>query len=549
MRAAFGYIGILLLVTNLFGVSMSPELEARLRDEGTFDQVVQKLQQARTQGVDKPDPHPFRPNLGEQTTLHALAILVDFSDNIAYTPAVHYDSLLSSQGIYSTGSLRDFFLENSYGNVDLIVTIAGWFRLPQTYAYYADGNYGFSAYPQNAQKMAEDAVWAADPTVDFSQFDNDNDGYVDALFIVHAGPGAEVTGNPNDIWSHAWSTVNVPYVDGVYAYGYSTEPEDGKIGVFCHEAGHNIFGLPDLYDYDYDSRGVGKWSLMANGSWNGAGNSPAHMDAFSKVKSEFVIPQVPTTNQTGVVFPRVMDHPYIYKVWTNGTPGLQYFLTENRQRVGFDYYLPGAGMLIYHVDEAQNNNNHQWYPGYTQYGHYLVAVEQADGLWELEKNYNSGNAGDPYPGNTVNRFFNSSTTPDSKDYNFNDTYVAVENISDSGDTMTADINVTPTSVEEFSVHNTSSAVLTVSPSIGRDIFTISYSLNAPAEISITIRDVSGRLVRSFEITGAHTQYTLVWQGNDNTGKKVVAGIYFIQMNARIDGATRGVSEIQKIIVL
>jgi immune inhibitor A len=444
--------------------------------------------------------------------------------------------------------LRDYFLESSYGNVDVLVTIAGWFRLPQTYAYYVDGNYGFNAYPQNAQKMAEDAVWAADPTVDFSQFDNDNDGYVDALFIVHAGPGAEVTGNPNDIWSHAWSTVNVPYVDGVYAFGYSTEPEDGKIGVFCHEAGHNIFGLPDLYDYDYDSRGVGKWSLMAGGSWNGAGNYPAHMDAYSKVKSGFVTPQVPATNQTGVLFPRVMDNPHIYKVWTNGTQGLQYFLVENRQRVGFDYYLPGAGILIYHVDEAQSNNNHQWYPGYTQYGHYLVAVEQSDGLWELEKNYNSGNAGDPYPGSTVNRFFNSSTTPDSKDYDFNDTYVAIGNISDSGDTMTADIHVTPTSVEEFDVQQTSPAALSVSPSVGRDIFTIAYSLDAPAEVSITVRDVTGRLVRSFERNAAQTR-PIVWQGYDNTGKKVVAGIYFIQMHTRVDGAPQGVSEIQKIIVL
>ena len=548
MKAVVGLFTVLIIAAPLLGVSMSPELEARLRSEGIIEQVIATLQEARTQGVDQPNPRPFQANFGEQTTLHAVAILVDFSDNIAYTPAAHYDSLLSSQGTYPTGSLRDFFLENSYGNVDVLVTIAGWFRMPQTYAYYVDGNYGFNAYPQNAQKMAEDAVWAADPTVDFSQFDNDYDGYVDALFIVHAGPGAEVTGNPNDIWSHAWCTVNIPYVDGVYAFGYSTEPEDGKIGVFCHEAGHNIFGLPDLYDYDYDSRGVGRWSLMAGGSWNGSGNYPAHMDAYSRVKSGFVVPQVPATNQTGILFPRVMDNPHIYKVWTNGTQGLQYFLVENRQRVGFDYYLPGAGMLIYHVDEAQSNNNHQWYPGYTQYGHYLVAVEQADGLWELEKNYNSGNTGDPYPGSTMNRFFNSSTTPDSKDYDFNDTYVAIENISDSGDTMTADIYVTPTSVEEFDVRQTLPAVLTVSPSVGSDFFTIAYSLDAPAEVSITIRDVTGRLVRSYERNASQTQ-PIVWQGYDNIGKKVVAGIYFIQIHTRIDRATRSVSEIQKIIVL
>jgi immune inhibitor A len=136
--------------------------------------------------------------------------------------------------------------------------------------------------------LTEDVVYLADPYVDFSQYDNDNDGYVDALFVIHAGPGAEHTGDPNDIWSHQWNTGYPPYVDGVYVTTYSMEPEywsspgDMTIGVYCHELGH-VFGLPDLYDYGFDSQGVGRWSLMAVGSWNGPmGSSPAHPDAWSR---------------------------------------------------------------------------------------------------------------------------------------------------------------------------------------------------------------------------------------------------------------------------
>ncbi len=112
------------------------------------------------------------------------------------------------------------------------------------YAYYVDAQAGFGTYPRNAQKPAEDAVAAADPLVDFSQFDNDgpdgipdsgdDDGVVDALFVVHAEPGRETTGSDNDIHSQAWSMANPLTVDGVTAGGYSMEPEDGQRGVFGH---------------------------------------------------------------------------------------------------------------------------------------------------------------------------------------------------------------------------------------------------------------------------------------------------------------------------
>lgn len=546
MRIFAIVISVVLTFSFLAGVPMSPELENKLKKEGRFSEVIEQLQQAKEKGVDQPNPAHYTLNPGEQTTLHAVAILVDFSDKVATTPSAHFDSLLASQGTYPTGSFRDFFLETSYNNIDVVMTVVGWFRMPQTYTYYVNGQYGFGPYPMNAQRMAEDAVWAADPTVDFSQFDNDNNGYIDALFIVHAGPGAEQTGSVNDIWSHAWVTVNVPYVDGVYAYGYSTEPEDGKIGVFCHEAGHNVFGLPDLYDYDYDSYGTGRWSLMSNGSWNGGGTSPSHLDAWCKIQTGFVTPQVPTVNQMGVLFPRVMDNPLVYKLWSSGTPGLEYFLVENRQRVGFDATLPYAGMLIYHVDDAKSNNNNQWYPGHTTYGHYLVAVEQADGAWHLEQYINAGDVNDPWPGTLNRRSFSDSTTPDTRDYSFATTYVAVDNISNSGDTMTADIYVRPVGIEEEISSKNTVSVFKVTPSIGSTNFNISFfSQDQYDDITLKILDISGRIVKRYDVIAEQT----TWYGNDDSGKRVAPGVYFVQVEYRnMESAARSL-EVKQIIVV
>lgn len=536
MKVIALFFSIIIFADFLTAVPMSPELEHRLKQEGRFNDVIEQLQLVKENGVDQPDLTHYNFAPGEQTTLHAIAILVDFSDNVATTPSAHFDSLLTSQGTYPTGSFRDFYLENSYNNIDVVINVVGWFRLPQTYAYYVNGQYGFGPYPMNAQRMAEDAVWAADPTVDFSLYDNDNNGYIDALFIIHAGPGAEQTGNVNDIWSHAWNTVNVPYVDGVYAYGYSTEPEDGKIGVFCHEAGHNIFGLPDLYDYDYDSYGTGKWSLMSNGSWNGGGTSPSHLDAWSKIQTGFVTPQVPTQNQMGVLFPRVMDNPVIYKLWSYGNPGPEYFLVENRQRVGFDATLPFAGMLIYHVDETQSNNNNQWYPGYTTYGNYLVAVEQSDGYWQLEQYINPGDVNDPWPGTLNRTTFSDSTVPDTKDYSFVTTYVAVDNISTSADTMTADVYVRPVGIEEYEHTEPGFSSFSVSPTVSNSIFKITFSqFETSLPLKISIHDVSGRLIKEYQNP---TLNTITWSGKDQAGKRVPEGIYFISANEKITRAKK-----------
>ena len=418
---------------------MKPELRAR---------AIEVYLRAKERSPELDAPGPLQQPSG---TYRAIVILVDFDDNEGQTNKSLYEDLLFSLGTYPTGSMRDYYIEVSYNQFEVDGDVNGtegtppdWFRMPQNYSFYVDGQYGWGAYPENAQKLAEDAVVAADQYVDYTLYDNNNDGEVDSLFIVHAGPGYEVTGNPNDVWSHRWVMVNPPVLDKMNFSGYTMEPEyiynlgDSTIGVFAHEYGHEL-GLPDLYDISNPkgNGGIGRWGLMSSGAWNGPlglGSRPAHPCAWSKIQLNWVTPTVTSTNQTGVSIPQVETNQSIFRLWTDGTIGEQYFLVENRQRTLFDDGLPGDGLLIYHVDDSvpwQNNPKH-----------YKVDVEQADGNSDLNKYTNRGDAGDPWPGTSVNRTFNAKSTPNSKDYNDNNTWVAVTNISDSAAAMTADIYVT-----------------------------------------------------------------------------------------------------------
>ncbi|MCL6584168.1 MAG: M6 family metalloprotease domain-containing protein [bacterium] len=389
------------------------------------------------------------PLIKAQGTFRALVILVDFSDNQGQTDKDHFYEMLFSLGTYPTGSMRDYYQEVSYGQFDLTGEVNGtigappdWFRMPQTYSYYLGGQSGLGNYPTNAQKLAEDAVVAADPYVDYRRYDNNGDGEVDSLFIIHAGPSAEASTNPEgSIWSHRWEMKNPPVLDGMRFRGYSMEseytrtPGDGTIGVFCHEYGHEL-GLPDLYDVGHSGgEGIGNWGVMGGGSWNGTphGSRPAHFCAWSKVKLGWVNPIVLRSNQIKVNIPQVETQPSIFLLWTDGAVGTQYFLVENRQKVLFDDSLPGDGLLIYHVDDQVKRQDNPV--------HYKVDVEQADGAFDLNNGTNSGDQGDPWPGSVGKRNFNQSSTPNSADYQGQKTQVAVRNISSSAPVMSADLYV------------------------------------------------------------------------------------------------------------
>jgi len=470
-----------------------------------------------------------------------LCIMVDFSDKTAQTSSYKFDTLIFYD---RNGTVRNYYQEVSYGQLDLITvnlpSSLGWQRAPQTYAYYVDNNYGTdSPYPNNTQKLCEDLVDLVDPLVDFSQYDNDGNGYVDVVMIAHAGQGAEFTGSSSDIWSHKWSIIPRNR-DGVNISDYTIMPEywnnpgDMTIGVYCHELGH-VFGLPDLYDTDGSSYGTGYWSLMSSGSWNGwLGSSPAHLDAWSKTQLGWVTPSNVTDNVTGVSIPDVETNATIYRLWTSGASGDEYFLVENRQKNGYDAALPGSGLLIWHIDESVNHNNYEWYPGHTEFGHYAVALEQADNQFHMEKKLSYGDQGDPYPGTMANTSFSPLANPNSDSYSSSSSFVAVTNISSSSDNMTADFSVSFASdIDDDEDDLPARPIFSLDqnyPNPFNPVTSIEYTIAHAGDVELNVYDVTGRLIDQL-VRDRHQpgNYTVSWDGTDRNGDDVSSGVYLYKL--------------------
>ncbi len=475
-------------------VSLHPTVKAKLQKEGKLADYQRVIATAKANGLNAPEKDPFRtPSMMQMIngaandglfkssssaaavdTVKVLVILVDFSDNpynaavgnyvsrVSATPAMFDSVLFSTDGRNSSGSMTEYYLENSYGKFVVQGVITEWYRMPQTYATYVGSSQGLQPFALNAQDLARDAVLAAAPDYDFAQFDTYGPGgqgkdfKMDGLFIVHAGTGFEDSNNGslNDIHSHKWQLRTAVNVDGVSVSAYSMEPEESyingtisPIGVFVHEYGH-FLGLPDLYDFDEsgpsNSEGLGRWSVMASGNWLGSSRTPSHYDAWSKVFLRFAASTTITGNLRDVSIPQVESSPTIYRINGQNMPAGEYFLVENRQKVGFDVNLPGSGLLIYHIDEAANPSNGGKWGNWNQ-NRYLVALEQADGFDQLAFGANNqGDGGDPYSATSAE--FTDLTATNSKT-NTGDTSVigqttevAVWNISASGPTMTANLD-------------------------------------------------------------------------------------------------------------
>jgi hypothetical protein len=243
---------------------------------------------------------------------------------------------------------------------------------------------------------------------------------------------------------------------------------------------------------------------------------------------------------TGVTLQNIEHSPQAYKLWTNGEVNSEYFLVENRQKKGYDSYLPSSGLLIWHIDENASDNNHQWYPGYTDSGHHKVALGQADNLWELEKKLDYGDPGDPYPGSFLNRNFKSSSSPNSRSYAGGETYVFVTNIFNTDSIITCDFGVSPTGVENQEEPKNLPEDFTLgqnypnpfNPSTSIQFRVGSLEFTEPVHITLTIYNILGQRVKTLvnedRLPG---EYSVVWNGKDEEGKEVTSGIYFYRLKS------------------
>jgi len=413
------------------------------RDEASMEQPIKHLvfskQQIQTQREkyynypqSKANPSPF-PSSG---TNNVLVILVDFPDLPATLTPGDFDNLMNQPGFNGTGSFRDYYLDMSYNNLTLESTVVPWVRMSENLSYYGSNDeFGYDLRPHVMVREAIDSLEANG--FDFSPYDNDGDGYVDEVIVTHAGYGEEFPGTSEaTIWSHAYHLADlVVEYDGVMIDNYLAVPElygnSGSeiniVGTVVHEFSHSL-GIPDLYDIDFDGSGghafdLNFWDLMAVGSWNDDGYSPAGINAWLKSYMGWLnITQIDTTGT--FLLNAAIDHPEAFRL---NTPVYnEYFILENRQQTGFDRGLPGNGMLIYHVDL----NYEGWLTGFINVdpSHQGFDLEEADNIRDTVSL-----AGDAFPGTANVTAFDSLTSPSSLTWNGNNSNVAIREIaSDAG---------------------------------------------------------------------------------------------------------------------
>ncbi len=383
----------------------------------------------------------------------------------------YFTEMLNKEGFDTyggTGSARDWFLQNSNGKFDPEFDVFGPVTLTQNVGYYG-ANDKISNEDVRAYQMVTDACKALDSDIDFKDYDRNGDGYVDNVYVFYAGYGeADTEGQENTIWPHSWeiswATAPNDYVrgeplelDGVKIDRYACSNEtcgiigydrydnpvnadrpDG-IGTFVHEFSH-VMGLPDLYSTaKYGSyRDVPftpeDFSVMDYGPYNNDGMTPPNYSAYERYALDWITPDVLTAGSRSLLNLGDTNQAFILKT----DKEQEFYLFENRQQAGWDKYIPGHGMLVWHVDfdktvfynnEVNNTKDHQY-----------VDLVEADNIQDYPTGEDylgyyeypeSTRTGDPFPGRKNVRSFGAATTPALKPWSGGNPGVELSDIAES----------------------------------------------------------------------------------------------------------------------
>ena len=282
-------------------------------------------------------------------TARLLVVLVQFSDKQFTFAQSDFDSLCN-QANYNvngaSGSVRDYYYDNSNGALVMDIDVVGPITLPQTSSYYANSQMG---------SFVSGALSAIDANIDFNNYKN-GESKVSNVHFVYAGRSQASTGNTDEIWPHKYIVSSSIMKDNVRFSTYSCSSEkksttqmDG-IGVMCHEMGHSL-GLMDLYDTDYEgTQGTAYttdvWSLMDAGAYNNNSMTPPYLNAWERKLLGWGNPIVISSSTTGII-PATADSFVSYQINISNN---EYFLLEHRKQKKWDTYLPGSGLIIYHAD-------------------------------------------------------------------------------------------------------------------------------------------------------------------------------------------------------
>jgi M6 family metalloprotease-like protein len=385
--------------------------------------------------------------------IYSLTLLVDFSDKPAPVTVKEVEEWLNKEGFNKdgcNGSVRDYYLDVSNGQLDITNEVFGWYRAKHPKSWYEN----LKDYTGSDSLMKEVFAYF-DPQIDFSRYDNDKDGTTEAINIVYAGAG-ETWGQ--GLWPHSgWSNEKR---DGVRLTHHQMTDMPGKfsIYVFVHESGHMIFGWPDLYWY-------GDYCTMGNRAND---LNPVAINDFYRADQGW-IPFVDVTSED-VSLETTKPNEVCYRYKNPARPEKEGLVWSYVRNTGRDKVLKGSGLLMQHYDFSIEGNSAA--------DKLTLRIVHANAAGKSNDNVKDQW---PNPGSDANAFFKSGTYSEFSDdkypairwYNGSKTGLKITDIGTPGETMQFCIG------ENCPAQESSSSVPAVLLSSSSSAPVVSSSSNAP----------------------------------------------------------------------
>jgi M6 family metalloprotease-like protein len=366
-------------------------------------------------------------------SVRGLTILVNFRDVVSTVTQADVTGLLNDPNYTRNGnfsSAREYFRLVSAGKLDYTNDVVGPLRLSHDRDYYV------------THLLVEEALdLALAAGVDLGRYDSRNEGVLDALNIMYAGQ----TQYLGDLWPHnAEITLQRGSVRTNLYLLTSMGRNAGElsIGTFCHENGHLLCRFPDMYDYGErdgdttESAGIGGYCLMGSGNHLNFGRTPSPVCGYLRELAGWC-DTVITLSEPGDYTAKHADYATLLKMPTTDRPN-EYFIVENRSKLGLDQSLPSSGLAVYHCDTLGSNELQEG----SAARHYQCALLQADGHLDLEHNVNAGDGSDLF-GAVAGVALSAETQPASRRWDGADSALVISAISAPGATITFTVGAPP----------------------------------------------------------------------------------------------------------
>ena len=420
---------------------------------------------------------------------HSIVVLVEYQD-IKFkvdNPRDFFNRMLNQEGFSeydATGSVREYFIDNSMGQFKPTFDVFGPITLKNARRYYGSGD------ESRACEMVIEAVQDLDDSVNFRNYDHNNDGYVDSIYVIYAGYGEADGGPPESVWPYSWELESEGrrlQVDGVKInmYGCSNEldfrfKQPTGIGTFTHEFAH-VMGLPDLYNTENfnDYSTPNNWSVLDQGNYNNNSHTPAAFSAFERYSLGWMMDfEIVNSGDYDLHNVTLSNKAYLM---TSKEKKDEFYLLENRQKTGWDSYIPGHGMIVWHVDFVQrqwddntvnNNKRHQY-----------VRLVRANNDYTGSAAY----TGAPFPGTKNVTEFSFDSDP--KLESWKNTPLNVTSISDITEDQEGVIHFHAVVEHEYN-----GSGIEDSFSVPDSIYIIGNSFHVEGEGSCSVFDLMGRTV-------------------------------------------------------